>query len=171
MIDDITSLTLGESDSTIEFDDSGTLRELSIRMASQCNRTLDIISRQLDRVVYDNEAFVDAVKQIALGSRFARIRILVNDVAHLNTQDHRLIELAARLSSFISVRVPAQQHKRFNEALLIADNTGYIHRRFADRFEGHANFNDKAQTAELIGRFNELWSHAELDPNLRNLHI
>jgi hypothetical protein len=162
---------LGVSAEQIEIVDSRQLAELSLALTLQCTRYLDIVSRHLDPPVYDNDAFFAAVKQLALGNRYARIRLLITDSRPLVTHGHRLINLAMRLPSFIAVRSPAAQHREFNEAFLLADNVGYVHRRFADRFEGTANFCDRRLCAALGERFEELWERGTPDPNFKRLHL
>ncbi len=162
---------LGVSDERLDIDAGTTLAAVSLAMAAQCSRELDIVSRHLDPAIYDDDDFVAAVKRLALGSRRARIRLLVTDSRPLLARGHRLLDLAARLSSFIELRVPAPQHKDFNEAMLLADKQGYIHRRHADRFDGNANFSDRRTCAALSERFEEMWERGAPDPNFRRLHI
>ena len=147
------------------------LREVALEMALNCRRTLDIASRHLDPAIYDQAPFVEAVKQIALNNRLARIRFLITDAAPVVSRRHRLIDLSSRLSSFISIRKPGRNHRNFNEAMLLADNTAYIHRRFADRYEGTACHDDKRRASDLTGQFEEIWERAEIDPNFRRLHL
>jgi hypothetical protein len=147
------------------------LQYISLLIAQNCRRTLDITSRHLDPAIYDQALLVEAVKQIVLNNRLARIRLLVTDVAPLVSRGHRLIELATRLSSFISIRKPGRDYKNFNEVMLLADNKAYIHQRFADRFEGVASYDDPRRTADLTGRFEEMWERAEIDANFRRLQL
>ena len=144
---------------------------IAVALARQTRSSLDIVSRHLDPTIYDTEAFAEAAKDIALTNRRARIRLFVIDPRPLITEGHRLLDLCARLSSFFFLRSPAPVHKNFNEAMLIADNTGYIHRQFSDRFDGAASFNDKRMAASLNDRFEEMWERGLPDTNFRRLHI
>ena len=155
----------------ITVEGSGDLREIALEMALNCRRTLDIASCQLDPTIYDQAPFVEAVKQIALHNRLARIRFLVTDIASVVSRGHRLIELSLGLSSFIFIRKPGRDHRNFNEAILLADNRAYIHQRSADRYEGTASHDDKRRAANLTGQFEEIWKYAQIDPNLRRLHL
>jgi hypothetical protein len=155
----------------IVIDDSATLHEVSLRLVEQCVRRLDLASRHLDPAIYDRDDFVGAVKRLALSSRLAQVRLLVTETGPVVSRGHRLIELAMRLTSFIEVRTTGPEHKGFNEAMLIADNTGYVHRRFADRYEGEASFADKRRASDLTTRFEELWERSLPDQNFRRLHI
>lgn len=164
-------LVLGESDETLDIDDRATLAAVCLSMVSQCTRRLTIVSRHLDPALYDNDAFVDAVKAVALGNRRAEIRLLVIDSRPLVSTGHRLLELANRLPSFITLRAPARQHRTFNEAILLADTCGYVHRQFSDRFEATASFNDKRVVAVLDDQIAEMWERGVPDTNFRRLHI
>lgn len=162
---------LGQTAGTLDIAEREQLGAVSLALVQQAQRTLDIVSRHLDPLLYDTEPFVAAVRRLVLGSRHARVRLLLLDSRPLVTQNHRLIELALKLSSYIAVRVPAAQHKQFNEALLIADGTGYVHRTFSDRYEADASFADRRVAARLGDRFEELWTRALPDPNFRKLHL
>ncbi len=162
---------LGQDSGEIDIEGRDHLIALSLAMVSQCRRRLDLVSRHLDPDVYDNDAFVEAVKQLALDHRQARIRLLIIDARPLINQGHRLIELANRLPTFIDVRAPAAQHKGFNEAFLVADNEGYIHRQFSDRFDGQADFADRRLTAGYIDRFENMWERGVPETRFRRLHI
>lgn len=162
---------LGETDAEIEIEDSALLLEASLAMATQCYRNLDIVSRHLDPLIYDNEEFASAVKQLALRNRRARIRLFIIDSRPLISRGHRVVELAQRLTSFIEIRCPARQHRDFNEAILLADNIGYIHRRFSDRFEATMNFSDKRAGKALGERIDDLWERGQPDPNFRRLML
>lgn len=168
---DPAAAVLGTHDETLLIEDRATLARVCVSMVEQCARYLTIVSRHLDRPLYDNDAFADAVKSLALGNRRAEIRLLVIDSRPLVTTGHRLIELANRLPSFVSLRAPARQHRTFNEAILLADNCGYVHRQFSDRFEATASFNDKRVVAGLSDQVSEMWERGVPDTNFRRLHI
>ena len=162
---------LGQSAGTIEVSARADVARISLELARQSRRSLDIVSRHLDPDVYDNEEFVEAVKELVLNNRGARVRLMVIDARPLVTQNHRLIDLADRVSSYVELRGPAAQHKMFNEAMLVADNMGYVHRQFSDRFEATASFADRRITARLSERMDDLWERGLPDPNFRRLHI
>lgn len=162
---------LGQSTGTLPVSGSGQVRDLALAMAGQCRRSLEIVGRGLDPPVYDNGPFCEAVKDLALASRYARVRILVTEIDGLIKRGHRLLQLADQLSSFIQIRVPSPEYRDFNEAFLVADGTGYIHRQLADRYDGLGSFADRRRCIDLLRRFDEIWERAEPDPNLRRLGI
>jgi len=170
-IPDPGTLVLGETDLEFRVERAEDLRAMMLALAQQGRRTLDLVTRHLDPPLLDREDFVDAVKAIALGSKYAEIRILLLDPGPVVSRGHRLIQLAQRLSSFVQLRVPSPEHKEFNEAWLVVDKRAYAHRRFSDRFEATVNFNDPRLASQLGNRFDEIWQRATPDPNLRRLHL
>ncbi|MCZ6773093.1 MAG: hypothetical protein O7G83_14105 [Proteobacteria bacterium] len=162
---------LGATAAPLTFDDHESLAVMIVTMARQCRQSLMIVSRHLDPAIYDNDAFVEALKNVALNNRTAQIRLFIVESRPLISTGHRVLELSSRLPSYIEIRAPAPQHKQFNEAILVADNTGYIHRQFSDRFEGTADFNDRRIATGLADRIEEMWERGVPDTNFRRLHI
>lgn len=162
---------LGETREGIDLESGAENYEVSVAMAQQARISLEIASRSLDAPVYDQPAFVEAIKALALGHHRARVRILVQEIQPILTRGHRLLELATRLSSFIELRIPSKQFGNFNQAWLIADDTGYIFRELADRYQGLASFNDPGQARYLARQFDKMWEVAEQDPNLRSMKL
>lgn len=146
-------------------------RLASSLMAAQATRTVRIASRDLDHYLYDTTEFADAIKGLATSNRNARVEIMVWETDKLIKQGHRLVEIMRRLTSFIEIKIPARQHRDYNEALLLIDDCGYIHRELSDRYEAKACFNSPRSTQNYYNQFKEMWDYGDHDPNLRRLHI
>ncbi len=164
-------LKLGKSSDTVDLTTSEENREASLVMARQARLNIEIVSRHLDPAIYDQQDFVEAVKQLALSHQRARIRILVLDAEPLFKSGHRLLTLAGRISSFIELRSQNPQFKDLNQAYMAVDETGYIFRELSDRYEGVVNFNDPAQARYFTRNFDKMWEISVLDPNLRQMKL
>ena len=162
---------LGETEEDVPIDAPEHHQIAATRMAQQCRRYIDIISRRLDPHAYNTPDFIEAVKQLVLNNRRAQVRIMVLEPEVVRRNGHRLLELAESLPSFIEFRKPVNEYKDFNESLLLADTTGYILRLNAERHEGKVNFNDKRQSKVLLEVFDTMWEKAKPDPNLRRMHL
>jgi hypothetical protein len=79
--------------------------------------------------------------------------------------------LALRVSSYMEIRRPGPDHQGFNEAMLIADQIGVIHRMQSDRYEGIANFHNPLRANRLSESFEAMWQNAEPDPHFRRLML
>ncbi|MFH0341099.1 MAG: hypothetical protein ACHBNF_03005 [Chromatiales bacterium] len=163
--------TLGRSRIPIKLVTRGGHHEAMLRMVTQSRRTIDMVSRHLDPLIFDEREMVDAFKRLALANRNVKIRILILDPSPLLHRVHRLVELALRLSSFFELRTPPPEHRNYNESMLIADQKAYVRSPLSDRYEGVANFHAPDVAKELLRRFDDLWQTALPDPNLRRLSL
>ena len=168
---DLSEMVLGEPSEPIELGTREDNRAAALELVRQARRSLELMSRDLDPHVYDNPAFVDAIKAFVLNSRRARVRILIRDVSHIVKDGHRLVELCYRLPSYLAIRTLAREHENYNSAFLIADGVGTLYRTHADRFEGSVNFDDKGSAEDLLNLFDEMWEHADAHPDLRRLSL
>ena len=162
---------LGRTEDTIKIDSREENQNAVLKMAQQCQRSIDIISRELDPDLFDTIEFIDAVKSMVLNNRHASVRMLVADPKKIVSRGHRLVDLTRTLPTYMDIRVPGMEHKDFNEMLFIADTTGYLHRLNSERFDATVNFNDKRVAKYLRKEFDEMWSKATQDTNLRQLKI
>jgi hypothetical protein len=165
------ALRLGISDIEIELLTREETRHATELMVGQAQSSLDIISRDLDPFLYDQENFLDLLSRLCVRNRQARIRFLVQDPTTPIKRNHRLIELGRRLSSSIEFRQPHQDYRYYNAACLIADRCGLIHRSLADRFEGTANFYAPVTAARALDFFTEVWERSETHAEFRRLYL
>lgn len=168
---DVSSAVLGTTRGDVVVSTSVEVRAVTLALVSQARRYVDIASRQLDPPIYDDAAVLGALQQVALGSRYARIRILLREPQAVLQRSHRLLELMRRLTSYIEMRAPGDEDHEFNEALLLVDDCGYLRRVLADRYEGVASFSDRPMVSDLRRRYDAIWARAAPDPNLGRLHL
>lgn len=168
---DISELKLGESDARLKLASSEDHRAAALALARQARSTLDIFTPNLEKALYDTPALLDAIKQLAIRHARARIRILVQDASHAVKNGHRLIYLAQRLPSKITLRTPSAEYKAQRQCFLIADGIGLMRRIDVERYEGVLNFKAPLEAKEYAKFFDEVWLHSEVDPYLRRLTI
>ena len=168
---DFEHFVLKEDSQAVAIDTSEACRLAALSMVRQAARSIDIVSRQLEPRMYDNRDFCEAVSQLVVGSRRARVRALVRDSDPAVKRGHRLVALSQRLSSFIEIRVPAREFDDYNAAFLIVDGAGVVYRTLSDGFEGSVNFNSPRMAQELSRQFEAMWQTALSDVNLRRSHL
>jgi hypothetical protein len=162
---------LGVESQPITLDGSAENYGIALSMMQQARRNVAILSRQMDGRLYNTAEFMHALSQLASQHPRSQIRMLVKETEPLIKYGHRIIELSRRLSSAIGIRTIHEDYREYNEAFMVFDERGVIKRRYADRYEGIANFNDPKQARELLSFFDEVWNISEPDPDLRRLHI
>lgn len=161
---------VGESVS-LKLDDAEQNRVASAALVKQARYTLDVVSRDLDHAIYDNEEFKTSVKDLATSGPKAKIRLLIQDSEKAVKQGHRLVDLACRLSSFIDIRIQGKRFKEFNEAWLIVDAKAWVRRPFAEKYNAEINFSSSRKLRETSKTFDVMWNEASHDPNLRRLSL
>ena len=168
---EITELSLGESSQVVHVERVAEVRDYALALAQQAKSNLNILSYDLDHLVYDRPSFIEAVRGIVAGNRQASVKILIMDSSKIIQQGHRLVELARRVSSYVSIRKLNNDATNLMDAYLIADEIGLVYRRHAPRYEGFTNFNDRGQCRKLLNIFNNAWEKSLPDPELRRLYL
>lgn len=140
-------------------------------LAAAARHKLWIYTRDLDRLLYDREPFLEAVRRIALSGRGAEVRILIQDASDAVRDSHRLLHLAARLPTYILVRTPIDEDRQYPSAFLLNDLGGFLLRPIGSRYEGEGHSASPGLQAGLLNYFNQVWERAEPDPELRRVSV
>lgn len=170
-LEDLNDLQLIGYSKRLDLSSAEDINLVAAHMLSQTKRTFYIVARDLDRKIFDQDNISKTLFELARYSRNSDIRILVHDTTDAVRNGHSVIELARRLSSYVEVRLLGDDHKRFNEAFIVADKRGYIYQGMANRYDAIAEHHNPRMAQELENTFLDLWNHAEPDPNFRQLHI
>lgn len=144
---------------------------LALELAGSARRSLRIYSYTLDHDVFDNEAFADAVSSLARSGRYADVRILISDPKPLVSRGHRLLQLARRLSSSITIRVLAEHPELPEATYVVRDIDGVVYKPDERSREGFFEPDSRASAKKFVDGFDALWRWGERDPRLRQLTI
>ncbi|MCW8906462.1 MAG: acyltransferase [Sedimenticola sp.] len=162
---------LGESRERLILHQRSEFRQAIELMAQQASRSIDILTYDLDKPVYDQAGFLEAVKQLALRTPGLSIRILLQQSEKVQKEGHRLIDLARRVTSRIEIRRPHADYIDHPENFIVVDRTGYVRRSQPDRYEGEANFCHPLESKLLSEFFTEVWDKSEVESTLRRLYL
>lgn len=168
---DITDYRLGETNQVLRLDSVEDNRALIEGLLAQAQRYVYIVSRNLDPLLYDTPSVADAISRLVREHSRAHVHILITHPELLVKRGHALVRLAQQLSSKIKLMQPSEERRNFNEALLIVDGVGYIHRDMADRMEGLGSFHDPFHARMAQETFDALWQRATPISDLRPMLI
>ena len=84
---------------------SGQTFEQLLSLLATSRRAIDIASPNLEPALFDEVKVIDALARLARNGRQSRVRILIADDTPVNLERHRLIALARRLTSTVSLQV------------------------------------------------------------------
>ena len=169
---DYSDYRLGETaDGTLQLKTREENAAAALELTRQCRLKLAIFSHELEPVIYDQLEYIEALKRLTLRGSQVEIRILVTEPRLLVQRGHRLLDLALKLPSYIQILRPGPAHRTFDQALLLADEAGYLLRASKDEFRARLDFNNRREARRLLEIFDEMWGKAGADPNLRRMRL
>lgn len=143
----------------------------SLALIQQARREVCFFAPSLDKHLLDNEAFIDALSAFARDSRFSKVRVLVHSTRDAISQSHRLLPLAQRLSSHISIHECAREDQDQLHLCLLVDDNATLYCTDPLRYQGYVATADRVENQQLKQQFEILWARSHPDPQSRRLHI
>ena len=144
----------------------------TLGLIAAARREIYIYTRDLDPLLLDTEAVLDALKRVAISGRGAAIRILIQDPQQPIRHGHRLIKLAQRLTSAFTLRTPTQaEDLQYPSAFLLNDASGFYFRTLGNRYEGEVVSYAPGRHAQLLEFFRRVWERSETSEELRQLAL
>lgn len=164
--------SLGETSGDYSLSGLGEIQTASCNMAEQCHRRLIVYAHRLNRDIYEQPCFLEAVKLLAIRHPNTRIQILIADIEQMRVSGHRLLDLGRKLSSSIEMRVRTEQFAHDLRSFMLADDCGFLLRPiWYDLNNASLSFRDRYRVKNLAEEFLTIWEQSELDPALRQLNI
>jgi len=166
---DLPASTLRE---TLSVSSQEELASARLALLRQARYRLAIYQPLLTTDAFNSADEIAEFRRIASSGRGASIRILLHDPQAALRESHRLVALAQRLPSVISIRVPVDEHDLgYSSAYLLNDVGGYVFQPDAHRPQGRAAMQDRSAQAPLLQHFDEVWERAERATALQPLDL
>jgi predicted GNAT family N-acyltransferase len=155
-----------------EFTRESEARALSIDVIARARREIRLFTRDLEPVLYGHPGFLEALRAFATAGRGPLVRVLVVEPERLRGESHPLLPLAQRLSSVFALRTPVDpEDRQAAEGYLVVDESAYVFRPLATRFEGSGCLDGPARARQLAQEFDRRWERARELTELRALGI
>ncbi len=143
----------------------------ALTLVESAQREICFLGSTLDKVLLDDPAIIDCIKQLCIHSRRSQIRLLVDETHSSVTHSHRLLPLISKLTSSISVRILPEKYKSPKDLLILVDQSGFLRSINNQRYMGQVNLHDPMTVRELKQQFEEYWNHSTDDVATRRLHL
>lgn len=150
-----------------ESDCAGGLREV----VELPRRRLAILSQYLDHTLFDDDALIEALSRFARRGPGTEIRVLISDSSGIVGRGHRLVELARRLDSRITIRRIADATPPGEQSFVTWDGLGYFLMPDFREYQALSDAYDPVQARRLEEAFDYLWDRSVPDPELRTLNL
>ena len=136
------------------------LRAAVIDVVSRAQRTLAILTPNLEPDIYEHDDFLLALKRFVLAKSFTRVRVLISEPGRAIKPGNQLVQMGQRLSSYIEFRNLAQSLQPEAQAYCIADADAIVYRANHTTGEGMI----AQQTPEIaklyLAEFDQLWQQS-----------
>jgi hypothetical protein len=147
------------------------VRAAVIQVTGVANRTLSIMTHDLEPEVYDHDDFLETLKKFILARTFARVRVLILEPARVVLSASRFVAMGRRLNSYIEFRRVTPELAGHPEAFFIADEQALVYRARAESWDGVSDTYEPAVARMYLSKFETLWNACEIEPEIRQLQI
>jgi hypothetical protein len=147
------------------------VRAAVIQVTGVANRTLSILTHDLEPDVYDHDDFLETLKRFILARTFARVRVVIVEPARVILSASRFVAMGRRLNSYIEFRRLTPDLGGHPDAFFIADEHALVYRARAESWEGMSDTYEPAVARMYLSRFESLWNACETEPEVRRLEI
>ena len=155
----------------VTFDTEGDARDGVLQVVGRARRTMSISSGDLDRMLFGNDRFLQAVSDFARRSRHVQVRVLVEDAKAIADESHPLLELARRLPSKVTIRRLPDDRTPSRRSFVVVDTVAVWVQPDREEYVGWYNMHDRVEARRLTDDFDELFERSVDDPELRLLHL
>jgi hypothetical protein len=133
------------------------LRAAIVEIVSHAERTLSLLTPDLEPEVYEHDDFLVALKRFVLAKSFARVRVLIAEPERAIKTSNQLVHMGQRLSSHIEFRNLAAQFRPERQAYCIADCDSVLYRADYGTGEGMVAMQSPEIARLYLSEFDENW--------------
>lgn len=146
-------------------------RTYSTQLVTQSRRSIAILTRNLDSLVYATPEFEQYLSDFVRYNRNAQVQILIKDTKPAIETGHIVMRLAQRLSSKILVRKMTVEPNNKEMGFMLGDTDKLLYKNDDAVYRGFFNSAAASEIKSLREEFNYLWQYGELEPEFQLLHI
>ncbi len=145
------------------------VREATIQVASRAERSITILTPDLEPGLYDNEAFLEAVKRLVLARSYSRVRARIWDPARTVRTGNKFVGLASRLNATIDIRNLQEKYRgSISAAFIIADDSTILYRNDGRSHDGIMGSHEPDIVKQHLDAFRQPWEDSVFRHHGRN---
>ncbi len=147
------------------------IRAAIIDATANAQKSLSILTPDLEPEVYDREAFLECLKRFLLARSFARVRVLITKPSRTLKSGNNFVSMGRRLNTYIEFRNLKSELGERDDAFFIADEKAIVYRARNDTWQGIANHCEPAVARYYLNDFDRLWHACATEPELRHSQL
>jgi len=134
------------------------VHESTVAIASAAERSITILTPDLEPRLYEQDDFLEAIKRLVLARSYSRVRVLVTDPARAVRTGNLFVGLARRLSTYIEIRNLREDYRgKMNDAFIIADEKAVLYRSDGRACEGLMGTVEPLIARKHLDAFEQPW--------------
>ena len=148
------------------------VREGVVEIAACAQRSVTIMTPDLEPGLYDHDDFLQVIKRLLLAKSYARVRVLVTEPSRTVRAGNRFVAVGRRLSSYIDFRNLHEKYRtESHEGFIIADDRAVLYRADGSRYDGILGKNEPAIARKHLEAFEQPWEDSAFREDIRMAHI
>lgn len=160
-----------EDKRSIRFDTMGAYRDLCRMVITNSQKKVFMLCESLDDPILNDRTVVTHLQELVLHRRQVEVRLLLENDRHRPQGHSPILDLAQRLSSFVSIRRIHDKRISAKEWLYLADDAHAVVRKREHGFKGQAHLDSMLTLQRLSYQYENLWQHSIPSSQLRRLAI
>lgn len=126
-------------------------------IVARAERTLAIVTPNLEPEIYEHYEFLDTVKRFVLSKSFARIRVLITQPERTMMSGNQFVQMGQRLNTYIQFQSLASRLRPVSEAYCIADADALVYRADHSTGEGIVDRHAPEIARRYLNEFEQFW--------------
>jgi hypothetical protein len=148
------------------------VREAAVEVAACAQRSITIMTPDLEPGIYDTDEFLEAIKRLVLAKRYARVRVLVTEPSRTVRNGNRFVALGRRLNTYIDFRNLREDYRtEVHNAYIIADESAVMYRANGRRYDGIVGKSEPIIARQHLEAFDQPWDDSAFREDVRMAHI
>ena len=160
----------GNIENDRHLDNMEAIRDAVCDIAGTALRTIKIFTPDMERDLYDNDAFRDSLLKFARGNRHAQIQLLTTDSSTAIHHGHRLIRLAQEITSAMQIRNTPEDYQDTSISFILVDQSSFVFKPESS-VQNAIVADCKHRAGKLLEFFTPAWEQATQDPQTRRFTI
>lgn len=133
------------------------LRAAIIDIVLHAERTISILTPDLEPEIYEHDDFLVAMKRFVLAKSFARVRVLITEPERTIKTGNQLVQMGQRLSSYIEMRNLPASLRPEKQAYCVADTESVLYRSDHSTGDGMVALHAPEIAKLYLTEFDEIW--------------
>lgn len=136
------------------------ISETSCDLISNANRSINIMLYDYDDILLPASRIDELLSSFIRQHERSRFRYLCSENDILRERGGKLIQLARRFSTFITLRQLPDDLKPIREQFITADGESCMQTQDHRSYDYYANLNNRARALQLNNHFDALWQRS-----------